>query len=229
MDESQKPPSAAPKTELPPPIKPDNVLDSIFRDDGPMPPAQFGLRALAFLLDFALIAAVASILIWKVALPQAHPNFGSEYYEYLDASRTWLQSQGFETWNDAMQAMLQVDSPDKPTPSHYLIEGFTYILELLTFIFWLYFALGEAIFAGSVGKRACRLTSVSTITLGKPSFFSGIVRGGIKTAALFFFFPFALMATLAPMWFNRRRQMGHDLVARTVVVDEKHMHANQVM
>jgi uncharacterized RDD family membrane protein YckC len=47
------------------------------------------------------------------------------------------------------------------------------------------------------------------------------VRGGLKTLTLFLFFPFAMFATLAALFFNRRRQMGHDLMSRTAVIDEK--------
>jgi len=87
---------------------------------------------------------------------------------------------------------------------------------------WLYFALGEAFFGGSsLGKRICRIRSVSTVTLGAPPLMAGIVRGGLKTLTLYLFFPLAMIATLAALFFNKRRQMGHDLMSRTVVIDEK--------
>ena len=59
-----------------------NLLDSVFRKDGPMPPASIGLRGLAFLLDFILISAVASIIIWKIALPQSNPAAFTELSEW---------------------------------------------------------------------------------------------------------------------------------------------------
>lgn len=48
------------------------------------------------------------------------------------------------------------------------------------------------------------------------------MRGGTKTMVLLFV-PFNLLmipATLIALRFNKRNQMGHDLLNRTVVVDE---------
>ena len=64
---------------------PGSVLDSVFSSDGPMPPASIWLRAFAFLLDFVLVAAVASILIWKIVLPQSHPAAFAELTEWTSA------------------------------------------------------------------------------------------------------------------------------------------------
>ena len=61
-----------------------SLLDSVFCEGGPMPTASIRLRAFAFLLDFILISAVASIIIWKVALPQSHPAAFSELTEWTD-------------------------------------------------------------------------------------------------------------------------------------------------
>ena len=47
-----------------------------------------------------------------------------------------------------------------------------------------------------------------------------MVRGGVKAVALFWLFPLTLIATCGPVFFNRRRQLGHDLFARTTVIDE---------
>jgi uncharacterized RDD family membrane protein YckC len=55
---------------------------------------------------------------------------------------------------------------------------------------------------------------------------TGIVRGGLKTMVLFFAFPLALIATFVAMFFNKRRQLGHDLLSRTAVIDEKYMYNN---
>jgi uncharacterized RDD family membrane protein YckC len=184
-----------------------DVLDSVFSKEGPMPPASVGLRALAFLLDFILISAVASILIWKIVLPQSHPAAFAELTEWTTAVMSWVNE--------------SADTP-MPEPSRSLQEALKRANELQLLCFWLYFALGEAFFAGSsLGKRICRIRSVSTVTLGQLPVLSGIVRGGLKTLTLFFFFPVAMIATLATLFFNRRRQMGHDLMSRSAVIDEK--------
>ncbi|WPJ98121.1 RDD family protein [Coraliomargarita algicola] len=187
-----------------------NLLDSIFRKDGPMPPASVRLRALAFLLDFILISAVASVIIWKIVLPQSHPAAFTELSEWTQAVVTWYSE--------------RASTPDAtiPEPSKNLTRALAVANELQMLTFWLYFAIGEAFFAGSsLGKRICRIRSVSTVTLSTPPIMSGIVRGGLKTLTLYLFFPFGLIATLATLFFNKRRQMGHDLMSRTAVIDEK--------
>jgi len=187
-----------------------NLLDSVFRKDGPMPPASIGLRGLAFFLDFILISAVASIIIWKIALPQSHPAAFTELTEWTQAVGTW--------WGDRATA---VDAP-LPEPSKNLAEALIIANELQMLCFWLYFALGEAFFAGSsLGKRICRIRSVSTVTLDKPPIMAGIIRGGLKTLTIYFFFPIGMIATLVTLFFNKRRQMGHDMMSRTAVIDEK--------
>ncbi|MEO0510618.1 MAG: RDD family protein [Verrucomicrobiota bacterium] len=206
MNESEK----APQPEAPPPIKPDNVLDSIFSKNGPMPTAKFSLRGLAFLLDCILMTAVASVIIWKVALPQSHPGAFYELMQWSQEVVGWLGN--------------QEPGSEPPAPSKNLTEALGIANELQLLFFWLYFAIGEAFFAGSsLGKRICRIRSVSTTTLGPPPVLSGIVRGGLKTITLFWLFPIAFIATFIALFFNKRRQLGHDICARTAVVDEKYV------
>ena len=187
-----------------------NLLDSVFRKDGPMPPASIGLRGLAFLLDFILISAVASIIIWKVALPQSHPAAFTELSEWIQAVASWY---------DDRSTLIDARFPE---PSKHLAEALTIANELQMLCFWLYFSVGEAFFAGSsLGKRICRIRSVSTATLSKPPIMAGIVRGGMKTLTLYLFFPIGMIATLVTLFFNKRHQMGHDMISRTAVIDEK--------
>jgi len=194
-----------------------NLLDSVFRKDGPMPPASIGIRGLAFFLDFILISAVASIIIWKIALPQSHPAAFTELTEWTQAVGTW--------WGDRATA---VDAP-LPEPSKNLAEALIIANELQMLCFWLYFALGEAFFAGSsLGKRICRIRSVSTVTLDKPPIMAGIIRGGLKTLTIYFFFPIGMIATLVTLFFNKRRQMGHDMMSRTAVIDEKLVNSSKI-
>lgn len=203
----------APKTEVERPAEPSakSLLDSIFRKDGPMPPASIRLRGLAFILDFILISAVASVLIWKFFLPQSHPE-------------AWIE---FSAWIEQCVAFYNEGSTATdtrfPEPNKSLVEALSAVNEIQMICFWLYFAIGEAFFAGSsLGKRICRIRSVSTVTLGNPPIMAGIVRGGVKTLTLYLFFPLGMIATLAALFFNKRKQMGHDLMSRTAVVDEKY-------
>ena len=201
--------------------KPDDTLDTILRDNRPLPPARIGIRTIAFLLDFILILAIGSLIASKFVLPQAHPEFVSELKKYNATVQAWMKQENLESWGELFQAYRNQTTGKYPEPSRYIHEGTTLILETLVLCFWLYFALSETFLAGSVGKRACRLRTISTVTLEPPSIISNIFRGGIKTAAVFFFFPFIITITLAAVFFNRQRQMGHDLLARTAVIDEK--------
>lgn len=193
-----------------------SLLDSIFRKDGPMPPASIRLRALAFVLDFILISAAGSVIIWKIALPQSHPAALTEYLEYSRQLIEWLQivSNNSET--------------PMPTPSRSLAEAIGVANELQMLCFWLYFAIGEAFFKGSsLGKRICRIRSISTVTLGYLPIMTGVVRGGLKTLTLYLFFPVGMFATLLALRFNKRKQMGHDMLGRTAVIDEKFVNIEQ--
>jgi uncharacterized RDD family membrane protein YckC len=198
--------------ETPPPIKPENVLDSIFSESGPMPTARISLRALAFLLDFVLITAVASLIIWKMVLPNSHPGAFYELNAWSEELVEWFGNRD------------QATSSDLPQPSEKLAEALGVAREIQLLFFWFYFAIGEAFFSGSsLGKRICRIRSVSLITLGAPPALAGIVRGGLKAITLFWIFPVMLLATFIALFFNKRRQLGHDLLSRTAVVDEKYV------
>ncbi len=201
----------SPEPGGPPPLKPDNVLDSILGEQGPMPTAKLSLRALALALDGILVIAIASIIIWKVVLPQSHPAAFGELLKWSQALTDWYQSGAAGTM---------------PEPSKTLLPALSVANEIQLLICWLYFALGEALFAGSsLGKRICRIRSVSTVTLEPPPMLAGIIRGGLKTITLFWLFPIAFAVSLLALMFNQRRQLGHDLCARTVVIDEKYAQA----
>lgn len=207
MREEPQPPKLPP--EGTPPPKPGNVLDSVFRKDGPLPPAGFGLRTLAFLLDFVLLTILSAFIIWQLLIPRSHPGAWAELTAYTETFLAWMGGGAAEG-----------ESP--PEPSHRLAEALTFASELQMLIFWIYFAVGEAFFNGSsLGKRFCRIRSVSTVTLGPLPILAGIVRGGLKTVCLFFLFPVALIATLLAAFFNKRKQLGHDLLSRTAVIDDR--------
>lgn len=195
--------------QSPPPIKPSNVLDSVLSDSGPMPPARFGIRVLAFCFDLALILGVTALIL-KATLLEEFPNAATVWADY----------------NVAMQNMDYVKSmiSDMNGTNPELFKIVTHALSTTITVAWFYFSTGEAFFRGSsVGKRCCRLRSISTITLGEPTIFTGIVRGGLKTIMIFSFGIIGWAAMLIPLYFNTRRQMGHDLLSRTAVIDEKYL------
>jgi len=205
---SQQPERPGPGS--PPPIQPDSVLDSVLSTGGPLPTAGLGLRALALLLDCILMAAVASVIIWKVVLAQTHPGAFAEMMQWTQEVVAWLQNRAADT--------------SMPEPSRELREALGVAYEIQLLLFWLYFAIGEAFFAGSsLGKRICRIRTISTVTLAPPPILAGMIRGALKTLTLFWLFPVFFAATFLALWFNKRRQLAHDLCARTVVVDEKYI------
>ena len=185
-----------------------NLLDSVFNDDGSLPPARIGIRSLAFILDLILVSAVATIIIWKIILPQTHPGTFHEFILWGEQLTNWINS------NERSDIAL-------PKPNHNLSIALNFANDLHLLIFWLYFALSEALFAVSLGKKACRLRTISTITLSPPPFLTGVIRGGLKTAAFFFIPPVGLIVSVSVLLFNKRRQMGHDLLSRTIIIDEK--------
>ncbi len=225
MDDQPKPsepPKSDKKTALPPPLKPGNVLDSIFHKGGPMPTASLGFRALAFFLDFVLITAVAMVFIWKIAIPISHPGALHEYSTNIQETQAWLER--YDSPIEGMQSYFNDKSSPLFTTSQDLNSAIEYAFNLAFLIFWLYFAIGEAFFGGSsFGKRLCCIRSVSTITLGPLPVFTAIVRAGVKTTAIFLLFPISIFIPLLGLLFNKRQQLLHDLCSRTAVIDERHM------
>jgi uncharacterized RDD family membrane protein YckC len=196
-------------------IKPGNPLDSVLCDSGPMPPARFIIRALAFCLDLALILGVSAIIL-KVTLSESFPEAASIWADYNVAMQNL----------DYAKRMFFDMNGSNPE----LFEIISYALGTTITVAWFYFSAGEAFFGGSsLGKRCCRLRSISTITLGKPTIFSGIVRGGLKTIMLFSFGIIGWATILVPLFFNKRRQMGHDLLSRTAVIDETQLQRAELL
>ncbi|MEN8661576.1 MAG: RDD family protein [Lentimonas sp.] len=210
MDEqSNEPPKKDSPPAMPPPLKPSNVLDSIFHASGPMPPASIGLRGLAFFLDFILLYGFSMLLLVNFGLPANHPSAAFELNQWIDQIWVWAET-------------AQLDKGPPPEAPLSLIEAISYSLNLLFITFWVYFGTCEAFFAGStIGKRLCCIRTVSTVTLGTVPTITGIVRGGVKTTMIFLIFPLSAPLTLVGLFFNKRRQCIHDLLSRTTVVDER--------
>lgn len=209
-DPQKTDPSA--RTSKPPPIKTNRLLDSILAQDGPMPAARLHIRGLAFALDFILLTAISLLIIWKFVMPINHPGTFYDFSQWMNNWIHWFQTGGSSNGTAA------------PQMSQELSEGLRFAQDLQLLIFWIYFAVGEVFFSGSsLGKRICRLRSISTITLGPLPWLTGIVRAGLKTLAIFLLFPISIIITLMGVFFNRRGQMLHDLLSRTAVIDEHNL------
>ena len=194
---------------------PKTALDSVLSDSGAMPAARLGIRLQAFILDWIFISLLGSLIIWKFLMPQTHPDALMELNNWGKSIVDWFGSNGLKSGDPI------------PEWSESLEEAMTYVQFFMTLVFWIYFAVGEALFAGrSFGKAICRLRSISIVTMEKPFFFSAVARTGLKTFCLLF--PLLMVITIIAFGFNRRRQMGHDLLCRTAVVDERYLPARNI-
>ena len=197
------------------PKYPRSALDAVLSDSGTMPAARLGIRLQAFIFDWVFASLLGSLIIWKLLMPQTHPDAFIELNSWVTSIVDWFRNNGLKS-NEPM-----------PQWSERLEEAITYAQFFMTLAFWIYFAVGEVFFAGrSFGKSICRLRSISIVTMEKPLFFSAIFRAGMKTLCLLF--PVLLVATIIVFRFNRRRQMGHDLLCRTAVVDERYLPARNI-
>ena len=188
-----------------------SVLDSVLSDSGAMPAARLGIRLQALILDCIFVILFSFIAIGQFALPQAFPNVYTEVEQWNRDFSEWLDERKNSSENNPI-----------PPLSDSLEDAIIYAQTLVLLFFCLYFAVGEAFFSGyTFGKSICRLRTISVVTMGKPFFFSSIARAAIKAFAILS--PFILLATLIALLFNKRRQMGHDLLCRTAVVDERYL------
>jgi len=187
---------------------PQSALDSVLSDSGTMPAARLWIRLQAFIFDFVFVNLLASLIIWAYIMPEGF----TELNDWKNSVIQWLSESGPKSF-DAM-----------PKWDESLTEIMNYALFLMTLSFWVYFAVGELFFAGkSFGKAICRLRSISIVTMEKPSFYSAIFRSGLKAFCLLY--SPLMVITLIVFGFSRRRQMGHDLLCHTAVVDERYIAA----
>lgn len=187
-----------------------SALESVLSESGAMPTARMGIRLQAFFFDWIFVSLLASIVIWKFAMPQKFPDAYDNLNIWFQDLVHWFGTDGFQKgtpmpqWNEA------------------LTDAMTFAQLLTLSAFWLYFTIGDAFFSGcTFGKSICRLRTISIVTMEKPFFLTAIMRGGLKAFALLY--PILMVATMIALKFNRQRQMGHDILCKTAVVDERYL------
>jgi uncharacterized RDD family membrane protein YckC len=174
-------------------------IDSLVCQGGPLPPASLGVRALAFFMDAFLIGLLGMLIVLRFAWP-------SEFPEAQELLMRWVEAEG-----------------ENAAPDPYLIEALGYAQSLLIALFTLYFGLGELFFnGGSLGKRALRLRTISLITLEKPRPLPALLRSFLKALSLLFL-PVLAVVLILPLFNRRRHLLGHDLLCRTIVIDERNI------
>lgn len=184
-------------------------LDSILSENGAMPAARFSIRLRAFLLDWLFVSIFVAMLS-SFVVPQLFPGTDEELRAWFQEVIDWFGQSGFSK------------GIAFPEQSETLKDRLFYT-QLASFLaFWAYFSIAEALFSGyTFGKSICRLRTINIITMSRPFAFSTIARSGIKAIALLY--PAVLIATIIAIKFNKRGQMGHDLLCRTAVVDERYL------
>jgi uncharacterized RDD family membrane protein YckC len=204
-------PSELSQPEPPPP------LDARLPDFQPPAPGEgfqpgaMRWRALAFLLDCALIAgACLLVLKWLV-----WPGFEGGMAELESFSREVVRVAVEANGSEGFFA-----SVPQPSASLQRMLGAAQMAILLTV--WSGFFLGDMVLGGrSLGKRVFRLRVVPHDRPGGLRLSEGLMRSGLKTLTILPnpLLPLLLLNYLVPV-FSRERRAGHDLLCRTLVIAE---------
>lgn len=175
-------------------------------DSDKLPEPSIAFRGLAFILDYILVALLATLIILQVILP-LNPSFSLEALnEWLEAYLTWAESNN-ETAapiiNDSAQSILLL------------------ITESFSIIFILYFMLCDTLFKGSsIGKKIFNLKTITLTPRDSIPVFHAGIRAISKTILLFYFFPLLFLVAALTKSFHKSKQWGHDLISHTKVIDE---------
>jgi len=189
--------------EQPPPV--------LTHEEVPLQAAGMGKRSLAFLLDCLLMGALCLFLLDKILLPMEHP--GS-----IDKMRT-----AYLSYQEAVNAALESDEPI-PKASDYLenepiIAAIQYSLYVLMTVYFCYFLACELAMGGStLGKHMFHLKTVNISGVGPPGLLQASLRALLKTFFLWGALPFTWIAFMMG-FFTQAHRAGHDILARTLVVE----------
>lgn len=175
----------------------------------PVDVAPYGRRAVAFLLDFALVMMIAIFCLDRFILPENFP--GIQEAMFIKASHYVDAVQMAKVKGEAIP-ILELEPKEQ--------EAAAFVMAFLFFLFWMYSATSEALLKGaSLGKRVFRLQVVGMYTFEPLGLFETLLRGGVKSITLMAYFPLLAIDYLVPL-FNRRRQSLHDMICRSLVIVE---------
>ncbi len=172
-----------------------------------------GQRLLAFAMDVILVGLFASFLLVKILLPREQPE-GME-----------LIVQAYREYQTMAEEALAAGEPIPDPPKEWaeddaVFDLVTYCQQTLLLLYFLYFGGCEWLMRGSsLGKRTFRLRSASIGSALPPTPLQGLLRGAAKSFALFASPPFTWVILIIALFMSGRRG-AHDLLARTVVVQE---------
>ncbi len=188
------------------------VRDWMFSRQGAVPTARLTHRFAAFLFDVILLTAFSLLILTRWLIPQFFP---SEFQEFNRWSQTyWEQNLDRQQRGEPVEPVGVEDIDEGIWRMLFFAQNFTVML------FWLYFGAADTFFSGrSLGKRMFRLKVVDFATLGPLGFGPALIRSCIKTLCFFTVFPL-LLVIYALVFFNRFRRSGHDLITRSIVVED---------
>lgn len=161
-------------------------------------------RSFAFLLDMILIVTFVLMMLKIFIIPQQHPGA-------LDELQHLAKEYG------DTPGMTQTQLMEKLSPE--LLEMIQTSQAYMLFFLWMYFAISEMITKGSsLGKKVFSMRVVNANTLEPPTFFDSILRSGLKTLSLLSWIPIFIVNCFL-IFVTKKRQSGHDLLTRTVVIE----------
>jgi len=174
-----------------------------------VPRARFRLRAIAFMLDFILVFFLIATLLGGFILPR---YFAAEWTEITAAGEEMLLTAG-----ESFEAGLEAAPARNLSEDAHRAVNFIYFFFIA--VFWLYFTLSEIATGGAtLGKRMFSMRAVHSPELSRTGVLDSFLRNGIKSLTL----PVLplLLINIVVALVNPRRRALHDLLCRTVVVDD---------
>lgn len=177
-------------------------------NEGNPTPVGFTLRLVAFLFDYVLITVFLFTILTTWILPDFYPGFIMDL-ETLANEQARL-SQAKASTKEIL--ILHGNFMQRHNSAFETINTF------YLFTFWIYFSFSEYFLTGTtLGKKMFKLRVVDADTLSEPSPRATFIRNCLKSMAACILFPLLAVSFLLCI-FNRRRQTGHDWVARTIVI-----------
>jgi uncharacterized RDD family membrane protein YckC len=181
--------------------------------------ASYGKRSIAFLIDAVIGIVISALLLLYLVLPAIVPDVQERAQNFMELSNIASNPESStQESEEALQNMYEVIAP-------IMLPANIGLLVLLA----LYFSLGEILSKGaSLGKQLFRLRVYSLRTREPVTSQTSIARSLIKTCCIVLFpigslgFVFLIGIALLPM-FTRNRQAFHDLLTKSVVMDESGM------
>lgn len=167
-------------------------------------PAFFGVRIVAFCMDYILIIAATFMISTQILYPYFHPGFIEASQAFIEEQQT-AEDIGFQ---EQMQQYVEFQMAHEQVAND---TGF--IAAVLT---WIYFAMSELLLGGTtLGKKIFKLSLIDLKTLNRPEGKTILLRNCLKSLSVIVTPLF--IVNLVFVIFNRLRLAGHDMACKTMV------------